>query len=97
MSRIHSVQVLDYFPNQPGWRKDSANSDTFTSTYKPDEEGLRYTIGGIQLFVEHTARTNIMIRGADGRFISYKDECVPVGIHDAVASLKPFPCCLRSN
>lgn len=90
MSRIHSIQIFDYFPNQLGWFKDSSNSATMTTNYNPDEDGYQYLIEGITLF-EHTARTNIMIRGAGGRFISYKDEGVTVEIRNAVASLKPFP------
>ena len=91
MSKIHSVQIFDYFPNQPGWRKDASNSYSLTSTYKPDDfGGYPYMVEGIKLF-EHTARTNIMIRGSNGRFISYKDQCIPVEIQEAVASLKPFP------
>ena len=37
-----------------------------------------------------TARTNVILRGADGKFISYK-KASPSDIGSAVGALKPFP------
>jgi hypothetical protein len=38
-----------------------------------------------------TARTNVILRGADGKFISYKNKNVEKVYRDAVKSLLPFP------
>jgi hypothetical protein len=38
-----------------------------------------------------TARTNVILRGADGKFISYKNKNVEKVYRDAVESLLPFP------
>lgn len=46
-------------------------------------------VEGIKLLPK-TARTNVALKGADGRFISFRD-CTSTAIRDAVESLKPFP------
>ena len=38
-----------------------------------------------------TARTNVMLRGADGKFISYKNKDVEKEYRVAVENLIPFP------
>lgn len=38
-----------------------------------------------------TTRTNIILRGADGKFISYKNKNVEKVYRDAVENLIPFP------
>lgn len=45
----------------------------------------------ITLLPHITCRTNLMLRDQKGRFISYKDKCLPIEITEAVESLKPFP------
>lgn len=53
-------------------------------------DGAEQLIEGILLFPNKTARTNVALKGADGKFISFRD----VNDHDikaAVEMLKPFP------
>lgn len=38
-----------------------------------------------------TARTNVILRGADGKFISYKNKNVEKSFRVAVENLIPFP------
>lgn len=62
-----------------------------THLYEVDEWGdSEYLIEGILLFPEKTARTNVALKGADGRFISFREASHP-DIKAAVEMLKPFP------
>lgn len=81
-NQIHSVSVADIFGDKVVVNKYLAY-DTAT-----ESENISMWVEGINLFKDATARTNVAIRGHDGRFISYK--CVP-SLKDTVASLKPFP------
>ena len=62
------------------------------STYKylTDEwGGSEELIEGILLFPNRTARTNVALKGADGKFISFREVSDP-DIKAAVEMLKPF-------
>lgn len=41
--------------------------------------------------VPSTARTNVILRGADGKFISYKNKNVEKSFRVAIENLIPFP------
>ena len=76
-----SVAIVDAFQD--------ASSKTFTFKAYDFSMNETYEMWSeqIQLF-EKTARTNILIRDRNGRFMSYKN--LPE-LFDAVLSRKPFP------
>lgn len=81
-NQIRSVSVVDVFG-------DKILVNKYTGyDFASESENVRNWIEAITLFAEATARTNVLIRGHDGKFISYKN--VPA-LRDTVASLKPFP------
>lgn len=80
-NEIHSVSVADVFGDKVLVNKYSAYD------YASENENIQLWKDGILLFRDATARTNVIIRGHDGRFISYKD----TPLRDTVSSLKPFP------
>lgn len=62
-----------------------------THKYLTDEwDGSEGLIEGILLFPNRTARTNVALKGADGKFISFREVSDP-DIKAAVEMLKPFP------
>ena len=62
-----------------------------THKYLTDEwDGSEELIEGILLFPNRTARTNVALKGADGKFISFREVSDP-DIKAAVEMLKPFP------
>ena len=79
---IHSVTVVDGFVTPVKVYAFKAYD------FAPESENIDMWTEQITLFQNSTARTNVMIRGRDGKFISYKN--VPE-LFDAVLSLKPFP------
>lgn len=89
--KIASIMICDVLTRK---RPDTA-PETFVQvhTYETKYEGWvdGVTVGGINLFPNQTARTNVAIRGVDGKFISYRNPNVPKRVADAIANLKPFP------
>lgn len=81
-NEIQSVHVADVFGDKVIMYK--YNGYDFAS----EAENVSTWIEGITLFADATARTNVMIRGRNGRLLSYKN--IPA-LRDTVASLKPFP------
>lgn len=62
-----------------------------THKYLTDEwDGSEELIEGILLFPNRTARTNVALKGADGKFISFREVSDP-DVKAAVEMLKPFP------
>ena len=81
-NEVRSVSVADVFG-------DKVIVNKYTGyDFASEAENIQTWIEGITLFADATARTNVIIRGHDGKFISYKN--VPA-LRDTVASLKPFP------
>ncbi len=78
---VASVAVADVF-------NDFVMFHTYKAYDVSEFENVSMWIEAINLFQNNTARTNVIIRGRDGKFISYKD--VPA-LRDTVAALKPFP------
>lgn len=75
-----SVAVVDSF---------LVPSRTYTFKSYPDSMDETYEMWAEQIrLFPRTARTNVMIRDCNGRFVSYKN--VPE-LFDAVLSRKPFP------
>lgn len=61
--------------------------NTFSSATKLTTQQCVTAIKGFPT----TARTNVALRGADGKFISYKNKNVQKSLRVAVENLIPFP------
>lgn len=83
MSRnFHSVDVIDVFE----YSNDKVSWKSYSNTW--DDNAA--VVESILLFPEITARTNVMIRGRDGKLISYRD-LADENVKAAVELLAPFP------
>lgn len=82
MSIVKTVTVIDVMTNRLAKWKFTNNHD------------IKHNISLIANQIGHnpkTARTNVMLRGADGKFISYKNKDVEKEYRVAVENLIPFP------
>lgn len=81
--KISLIQIRDYL----------FNGDAQTHDYKVNQgqHPTNHLIGGISLLPNKTARTNVMIRGKDGKFLSYRDPEICADVRTAMNNLKPFP------
>jgi hypothetical protein len=80
MSIVKTVTIIDVMD-------DRLDKWTFDNNYNNSKNN---TISMITL-VSNTARTNVILRGADGKFISYKNKNVEKSFRVAVENLIPFP------
>ena len=79
MSKVTYITVTDFLP--------SLNT---TESYTFPVENVTSSVEMIQ-FNPTTARTNVALRGPDGKFISYKNKNVEKVYRVAVENLLPFP------
>lgn len=80
MSIVKTVTIIDVMD-------DHLDKWTFDNNYNNSKNNI---ISMINL-VSNTARTNVILRGADGKFISYKNKDVEKEFRVAVENLIPFP------
>ena len=80
MSIVKTVTIIDVMD-------DRLDKWTFDNNYNNSKNNI---ISMITL-VSNTARTNVLLRGADGKFISYKNKNVEKSFRVAVENLIPFP------
>lgn len=80
MSIVKTVTIIDVMD-------DRLDKWTFDNNYNNSKNNI---ISMINL-VSNTARTNVILRGADGKFISYKNKNVEKSFRVAVENLIPFP------
>lgn len=62
----------------------------YDSVLPSGDDDTETLVEGLLLFPQDTARTNVCFKGADGKFVSYRN----LNNHDvrfAVETLKPFP------
>lgn len=80
MSIVKSVNIIDVMSNNRmvKWK--------FTNHH-----GIVNVIANQISHNPKTARTNVILRGADGKFISYKNKDVEKEFRVAVENLIPFP------
>ncbi len=80
MSIVKSVNIIDVMSNNRmvKWK--------FTNNH-----GIANIIANQISHNPKTARTNVILRGADGKFISYKNKGVEKEFRVAVENLIPFP------
>lgn len=86
VENLHSVSVVDVSQLEGG-ELSTRTWDYSIKSFSHDDTVNIY-VEGILLMKHKTARTNVIIRNANGRFVSYKD--VPE-LTDAVSSLSSFP------
>lgn len=86
MTQMASFSVRDIFTRNPDFNTTYTYSAGFIEEWGMSVEDMVHSI----TLLNGTARTNVILRDASGRFISYK-KVVPEEIGAAVASLKPFP------
>ncbi|WJJ57337.1 hypothetical protein [Escherichia phage 4E8] len=79
MSKVTYITVTDFLPSQNA-----------TESYTFPVENVTGAVEMIQ-FNQTSARTNVALRGADGKFISFRDSSVPKRIAKSIENLKPFP------
>ena len=79
MSKVTYITVTDFFPFLD-----------VTESYTFPVSNVTSSVEMIQ-FNPTTARTNVALRGPDGKFISYKNKNVEKVYRVAVANLLPFP------
>lgn len=79
MSKVTYITVTDFMPFL-----------NVTESYTFPVENVTGAVEMIQ-FNPTTARTNVALRGADGKFISFRDSSVPKRIAKSIENLKPFP------
>lgn len=79
MSKVTYITVTDFLP--------SLNT---TESYTFPVENVTSSVEMIK-FNQTTARTNVALRGPDGKFISFRDKVVPKRIAKSIENLKPFP------
>ena len=86
MTQLVSFSVRDAFedPTVPD------KTWYYSKEYIADHRMSTWEMVNSITLLDRTARTNVILRDASGRFISYK-KVVPEGVGAAVASLKPFP------
>lgn len=80
MSIVKTVTIIDVIDNH-------LDKWTFDNNYNKSKNNI---ISMINLD-SNTARTNVILRGADGKFISYKNKNVEKPIRVAIENLIPFP------
>lgn len=80
MSIVKTVTIIDVMD-------DRLDKWTFDNNYNNSKNNI---ISMINL-VSNTARTNVILRGADGKFTSYKNKDVEKEFRVAVENLIPFP------
>lgn len=80
MSIVKTVTIIDVMD-------DRLDKWTFDNNYNNSKNNI---ISMINL-VSNTARTNVLLRGADGKFISYKNKNVEKSLRVAIENLIPFP------
>ncbi|WBF04974.1 hypothetical protein [Escherichia phage vB_EcoP_YF01] len=81
MSIVKIVNIIDVT------RTGKIISWKFTNKHRGSENIIRSMIQQNP----NTARTNVLLRGADGKFISYKNKNVEKSFRVAVENLIPFP------
>lgn len=81
MSIVKIVNIFDVISG------DKVVKWTFTNKHRGSEHIIRSMIQQNP----NTARTNVILRGADGKFISYKNKNVEKSFRVAVENLIPFP------
>lgn len=79
MSKVTYITVTDFFPFLD-----------VTENYTFPVSNVTSSVEMIQ-FNPTTARTNVALRGPDGKFISYKNKNVEKVYRVAVENLLPFP------
>lgn len=79
MSKVTYITVTDFFPFLD-----------VTESYTFPVSNVTSSVEMIQ-FNPTTARTNVALRGPDGKFISYKNKNVEKVYRVAVENLLPFP------
>lgn len=79
MSKVTYITVTDFFPFLD-----------VTESYTFPVSNITSSVEMIQ-FNPTTARTNVALRGPDGKFISYKNKNVEKVYRVAVENLLPFP------
>lgn len=80
MSIVKTVTIIDVMD-------DHLDKWTFDNNYNNSKNNITSMIN----LVSNTARTNVLLRGADGKFISYKNKNVEKSFRVAIENLIPFP------
>ena len=80
MSIVKTVTIIDVID-------DHLDKWTFDNNYNKSKNNI---ISMINLD-SNTSRTNVILRGADGKFISYKNKNVEKSFRVAIENLIPFP------
>ena len=80
MSIVKTVTIIDVMD-------DRLDKWTFDNNYNNSKNNII----SMSNLVSNTARTNVLLRGADGKFISYKNKNVEKSFRVAVENLIPFP------
>lgn len=77
--QIHDISNNDFCPN-------------LTHDYKVvnGQHATNHRMGGISLLTK-TARTNVMIRGKDGKFLSFRDPEICNDVRQAMYNIRSFP------